>query len=385
MTVSPAAGSAQERDARPDASPRRLSSLDALRGMTVAAMIVVNSPGNRTAYAQLDHAQWHGCTAADLVFPFFLFIVGVSLAFSLSKRLEADGAEGMGPRIFRRALALFALGMLLNAIPGYHLSSIRVPGVLQRIAVCYLLAGLLFIKTSLRARLVFTAAALVGSWLLLTRIPVPGYGAGALSPEGNLASWLDRLALGAHIYRQGPYDPEGILSTLGALATTMAGTFAGQWLRSGAAQGAKIKGLLRAGAFTFTAGWLWSLSFPLNKALWTSSYALYTAGLALWGLALCYWLIEVRGIRAWARPFEGLGANAIAAYVLPILLIKFLVFYRLPVPGLQDVQPRIFICDHIFGTWLSPLNASAAFAFSYTFAWLVFFGLLYRRGVVIKI
>ncbi|MCX5785211.1 MAG: heparan-alpha-glucosaminide N-acetyltransferase domain-containing protein [Elusimicrobia bacterium] len=363
----------------------RLLSLDAFRGITIAAMIIVNTPGNQEAYKQLDHAEWNGCTMTDLVFPFFLFIVGVSLVFSLSKRLERDGGKGLAPQIFKRTLIIYALGMVLNAIPNYHPSTIRILGVLQRIALCYCAASFIFIKTTLRAQIAIAACALVGYWLVMTQIPVPGYGAGILTKEGSLASWLDRLVLGAHTYRQGVYDPEGILSTIPALVTTMFGIFTGLWLRSARTAGKKTRGLMRAGALMFITGWLWSLSFPLNKALWTSSYVLYTGGLALWLLALCYWLIEIRDIKAWSKPFEIFGINAIAAYMLPIFLLKFLVLYKLNVPGGEPVQLRIFICDHIFGTWLSPLNASAAFAFSYMALWLGFFWLLYRRNIFIKI
>ncbi|HAH31055.1 MAG TPA: DUF5009 domain-containing protein [Elusimicrobia bacterium] len=363
----------------------RLLSLDAFRGLTIAAMIIVNTPGNQEAYTQLDHAQWDGCTMTDLVFPFFLFIVGVSLVFSLSKRRELDGGRGLAPQILRRTLIIYALGMVLNAIPNYHPSTIRILGVLQRIALCYCAASFLFIKTRVRTQAILTAAALLGYWLIMTQIPVPGYGAGVLTKEGSLASWLDRLILGAHTYRQGPYDPEGILSTIPALATTMLGIFAGLWLRSERAAAQKTRGLMRGGAILFIIGWLWSMSFPLNKALWTSSYVLYTGGLALWLLALCYWLIEIKDIKAWSKPFEIFGINAIAAYMLPIFLLKFLVLFKLNVPGGEPIQLRIFICDHVFGTWLSPLNASAAFAFSYMALWLGFFWLLYKRNIFIKI
>ena len=363
----------------------RLLSLDVFRGITIAGMIIVNTPGNQEAYRQLDHAEWNGCTMTDLVFPFFLFIVGVSLVFSLSKRLERDGGKGLAPQIFRRTLLLYAFGMILNAIPNYHPSTIRILGVLQRIALCYCLASFIFIKTTLRTQLAIAVSALLGYWLVMTQVPVPGYGAGILTKEGSFASWLDRLALGVHTYRQGPYDPEGILSTLPSLVTTLLGIFAGLWLKTQNPENRRLAGLAAGGAVLALAGWLWGLSFPLNKALWTSSYVLFTGGLALWLLALCYWLIEMKGIRAWGKPFEIFGINAIAAYMLPIFLLKFLVLYKLPVPGGEPLQLRIFVCDHIFGTWLSPLNASAAFAFSYMGLWLAFFWLLYRKNIFIKI
>jgi len=364
----------------------RLLSLDVFRGITIALMIIVNTPGNNEAYRQLDHAEWSGLTMTDLVFPFFLFIVGVSIVFSLSKRLEQGRTAGLAGQILKRSLIIYALGMVLNAIPNYHPSTIRILGVLQRIAICYFFTSLLFIKTSLKTQIGITAGALLGYWLAMTYIPVPGIGAGVLTKEGSLASWLDRAVLGAHTYRSGVYDPEGLLSTIPSLATSLLGVFAGLWLRSARAQGDKVKGLLAAGAVAAGIGWLWGLTFPINKALWTSSYVLVTGGLALWLLALCYWLIEMKGVKAWGKPFEIFGINAIAAYMLPIFLLKFLVLYKVPVAGAVDpVQLRVLLCDNIFGTWLSPLNASAAFAFSYMFLWLAAFWLLYRRKIFIKI
>ena len=359
----------------------RLLSLDVFRGITIALMIVVNTPGNRVAYSQLEHAEWHGLTMTDLVFPFFLFIVGVSLVFSLAKCVEKGATSGLIARIFKRALIIYAFGLLLNAIP------IRLLGVLQRIALCYFFASLLFLKTSLRTQLAVTAAALLGYWLAMTYIPVPGIGAGILTKEGSLASWIDRVILGAHTYRSGVFDPEGLLSTIPALATTMFGVFTGRWLRSGLSTHLeKLKGMLAAGAVLAAAGWLWGLAFPINKALWTSSYVLVTAGLGLWLLALCYWLIEMKNIRAWGKPFEIFGINAIAAYMLPIFLLKFLVLYKPPVAGAAEPeQLRVIICNTVFGTWLSPLNASAAFAFSYMLLWLAAFWQLYRKRLFIKI
>ena len=364
----------------------RLLSLDVFRGITIALMIIVNTPGNREAYSQLDHAEWSGLTMTDLVFPFFLFIVGVSIVFSLAKRLEKGTTDGLVPQIFKRALIIYAFGMVLNAIPNYHPSTIRILGVLQRIAICYFFASLLFLKTSLKTQIAVAAAALLGYWLAMTYLPVPGIGAGVLTKEGSLASWLDRAVLGAHTYRSGVYDPEGILSTIPALATTLLGVFTGLGLKSGRAQFEKVKGLLAAGLVSVAVGWLWGLAFPINKALWTSSYVLVTAGLALWLLALCYWLIEMKDIKAWGRPFEIFGINAIAAYMLPIFLLKFLVLYKIPVPGAAEPeQLRVLICNGVFGAWLSPLNASAAFAFSYMLLWLAAFWLLYRKKIFIKI
>lgn len=367
------------------AANSRLLSLDVFRGLAVAAMIVVNTPGNSEIYRQLDHSEWGGCTVADLVFPFFLFIAGVSLVFSLSRRIEKGGDQGLIPQILKRAAIIYCLGMVLNAIPDYQLSTIRMTGVLQRIAICYGITAILFIRTGVKTQIAAAAAALLGYWLAMTYIPVPEFGPGLLTKEGSLASYLDRLILGRHVYRQGVYDPEGILSTVPALATAMLGVFTGLWLRREGEDNIKIFGMYLGGVALVSTGYIWDLWFPINKALWTSSYVLYTGGLALFALAVCYLLIDILDIKAWGRPFEIFGMNAIAAYMLPILLLKFLVLYKLDAPGGEPVQLRIWLCDRLFGAWLSPINASAAFAVSYTLLWLSVFWLLYKRKIFIKI
>lgn len=371
-------------DAPQPQKPERLRSLDVLRGLTIFGMIVVNTPGNTESYLQLDHAPWNGCTLADLVFPFFLFIAGISIVFSLSRRLESGRTEGLAAKILRRSAVIFGLGLFLNAIPNYHPSTIRIMGVLQRIAVCYAAGSLLFLRTGLKTQLAAAAAVLAGYWAVMTYIPVPGFGPGVLTKDGSLASFIDRAVLGAHVYRQGTYDPEGLLSTIPALATILLGIFAGRWLMTSRDAKTKIFGMLAVGGLAVIAGRLWGLWFPINKALWTSSYVLYTAGLALFALAACYFLVDVLGWDRWGKPFEIYGMNAIAAYVLPILLLKFLVLYKLDVPGGEPLQLRLWLCGHVFGGWLSPLNASAAFAFSYAFLWLIPFAYLHRKKIFLK-
>ncbi len=356
----------------------RLLSLDVFRGMTIAGMIVVNSPGNNSAYAPLSHSHWNGCTPADLVFPFFLFIAGTALDLSFARR-PVPASE-----ILRRAGALVALGFLLNAIPNYHLSTFRFAGVLQRIAVCYAAAALLLLHTDLRTRAAVAAAILVGYWLLMTQVPVPGFGPGILTPEGSLASYIDRVLFGAHNYFNGPFDPEGFLSTLPAIATTLLGQFAGTWLRSERAPAERARGLFAAGIAALAVGWLWGRWFPVNKSLWTSSYVLVTGGAAASLLAALYWTLDVHGWKAWSKPFEVYGTNAIAAYVLHLLVLKALVYTRVDLGG-GPVSPRILICDSLFGAWLSPRNASLAFALAYTGIWLAVLWGLYRRRLFLKV
>jgi len=362
----------------------RLLSLDVFRGLTIAAMVLVNSPGNQTAYAPLEHSEWNGCTFTDLVFPFFLFAMGMAVALSFSRRLERhESAQDLVPKVLFRTLILFTLGLLLNGFPKYDLSSLRIMGVLQRIALCYLAAGLLFLRTKVWTQAAIASVLLVGYWWAMTLIPVPRYGAGDLGMEGNLAAYIDRLLLEGHLYKP-VYDPEGLLSTLPAIATTLLGNLTGVWLRSSLTQPQKLRGMIIAGLVTAAAGWGWGTVFPMNKALWTSSYVLWTGGLALLVFAVCYWLIEMQDWRAWGRPFEILGSNAILVYVLHILFLK--IQNRITMPRLDGTPGnlRLYLSEHAFH-WTTPQNASLLYAISYTLLWLAVAWILYRKKLFIKI
>jgi predicted acyltransferase len=376
----------------PPAAPPRLLSVDALRGLTVAAMVLVNNPGTWSAvYAPLRHAPWHGWTPTDMVFPFFLFVVGVSIPLALGPALDR-GERGLPGRVLRRAAVIFALGLLLHALPYFPLATLRIPGVLQRIAVCYLLAALLVLVTrgarGWRAQAIVTGALLVGYWLLMTRVGAPGQVAGDLSPAGNLAGHVDRLVLGTRhiLHATREYDPEGILSTLPATATTLMGVLAGHGLRagrSGLRSGHQIVGGLALGGLGATAlGWLWGLSFPVNKALWTSSYALLMAGLAALVLAAFHWLIEVRGRRGWAGPFAILGVHALALFFLSSLMAKLLLIVRVG-PGGPRLHAWLF--DHLFAPWAAPVNASLAYALAYVALWWGLTWALDRSGLRLRV
>ena len=369
-------------------APARLLSVDALRGLTVAAMVLVNNPGTwRAVYPPLRHADWHGWTPTDTVFPFFLFVVGVSIPLALGPRLERE-EPGLDRRVLRRAAAIFALGLLLHALPFFPLATLRIPGVLQRIAVCYLLAALLVLATrgarGWRLQAVAAAGLLAGYWLLMTQVAAPGQVAGDLSPAGNLAGYVDRLVLGpAHIWSGAKaYDPEGILSTLPATATTLAGVLAGHWLRAGRPEARVAAGLAAGGAVTAALGWLWGLSFPVNKPLWTSSYALLMAGLAALALAACYWVIEVRARRAWAAPFALLGVHALLLFFLSSLIAKLLIIIRVGAGG-----PRLhaWLFDHLFAPWAAPVNASLAYALAYVLLWWGLIRAIDRAGLRLRL
>jgi predicted acyltransferase len=364
-------------------SNRRLVSLDAFRGLTVAGMVLVNNPGTwRAVYPPLRHASWHGWTPTDLVFPFFLFIVGVAIPLALGPRL-ADG-EGRGrivARILRRSITIFALGLILHAVPSLDLATLRIPGVLQRIAVCYLAAALLFVVAGWRTLAIVSATALLAYWAGLMLVPVPGFGAGDLGPEGNLAAWLDRALLGPHIWRVGRvYDPEGILSTVPAVVTTLFGVLTGQWIRSGRSADVAVRGLFMAGSVGIALGLAWGRWLPLNKSLWTSSYAVFTAGAALIVLALCYWAIEIRGWRWWTPPFVVLGINALAVFFLSTLLAKLLIYVHIAGP---DGRPRVLqamLFQALFAGWV-PAAASLVWALANVLLWWAVMYLLFRSGV----
>lgn len=362
----------------------RLLSLDVFRGMTIVGMILVNSPGNNTAYSWLEHSQWNGCTFADLVFPFFLFIVGVSLAYAFSKRLEFGGiTPQLFVKIVQRTCIIFILGLILNGFPHYDLSTLRFFGVLQHIAACYFLAAILFLTTSLRVQAVIFVGLLIGYWLIMTWVPVPGYGVGNLTPDGNLAAYIDRSLLAGHLYHE-TYDPEGILSTIPALATTLLGNLTGGWLLSKYRPPIKVLGMVVAATAALALGWIWSFWFPINKNLWTSSFVLWTGGLALYLLALCYWIIEIVDWRRWCKPFEIFGINALAAYVLHIMLLK--IQNRIPMTLLNGTTGnlRLYITEHLFA-WTTLPNASLLYAVSYVLLWLLVLGTLYHFRIFIKV
>ena len=373
--------------ARP-ATAGRLISLDVFRGLTIAGMVLVNNAGNWSAvYPPLLHAQWHGWTPTDLVFPFFVFIVGVAIPLAFEKRKIAGGNQrDLYLKIFRRTAVIFLLGLTLNAFPYTmdKLAHLRIPGVLQRIALCYFFAALIFLKARVKTQAIIAAALLAGYWAMMKLIAAPTFAAGDLSLEGSLASWVDRTLLAGHTYRP-MYDPEGLLSTIPAIATALSGVLAGQWLTQKRESLDKIAGLFAAGALLVITGYVWDWFFPINKALWTSSYVMFTGGLALQLLALCYWAIDLKGYRRWAQPFAVFGVNALALYVLSGLMAKTLLV--IPAPKLDGSAGdlKTFLYERAFATWLSPINASLAFALSYLALWWLFMFALYRRKIFIKV
>jgi predicted acyltransferase len=363
--------------------------LDVFRGLTMASMVIVNNPGDwGHVYAPLLHAEWNGLTFTDLIFPFFLFIVGVSITLS---------TRSQGPvwPILRRALLVFGLGLFLAGYPRFDATRWRIPGVLQRIAVCYLAAALVYRATApadlkrlarqAAALTALVAVLLVGYWAAMTLVPVPGGRAGDLSPDGNLAAFIDRALMGGHLWKP-TWDPEGLLSTFPAIATTLLGVLTGMWLRARAEKPERGVAPLAAAAFvTLLVGYRWSELFPANKNLWTSSYVLITGGRAALYLAILVWLIDVRGWRGWTKPFVILGMNAITLFVLSGLLVKTLLLIRVPAADGTSVAVSRWIYESFYVPLAAPKNASLLYALTHL---VLLFGVLawmYRRRIFLKV
>jgi predicted acyltransferase len=364
----------------------RLLSLDVFRGVAVAGMILVNHPGDpQEVWPQLAHAPWNGWTAADLVFPAFLFIVGVAIALSLApwKRPEVRRAP-IVRRIVMRTVALFGLGLLLNAFPAFHLATLRIPGVLQRIAVCYLLASLAFLTLDVPGHVVLLVTLLGTYWVLMTRVPVPGSGAGVLEPGADLAAWLDRLTLNGHLGR-GTWDPEGLLSTLPALASTLMGVLAGHWVRGARTVAAKSVGLVVAGLAGVVVGECLGRWFPINKNLWTSSFAVVTGGMSALLFGMTSWVVDVKRHRRLAMPFLVFGRNPIALYVLATLVAKVLDTVVVAGADGTTTSLREMAYRLAFASWAGPVAGSFLFSLAFVAVWLLPMAILYRRSVFIRV
>lgn len=357
---------------------QRLVSLDAFRGATIAAMMLVNNLGSHSkAYPPLLHAEWHGWTPTDLIFPFFLWMVGVAMTFSFARRVEEGGDKGVLLRhTVRRSALIFGLGLLLAGFPYYDLSTIRIPGVLQRIAVCYLIGSVIFLYTTWRGQVAAIVGVCTAYWMLMTLYPVPGFGPGVLEPIGNFSQYIDWMVLPGHLYRATKvWDPEGIVSTLPAIGTVLLGALAGHLLRSRKELTEKAVWLLATGVLLTAAGAMLGWAMPINKKIWTVSFAVFTAGMAQLGLGTFYWFIDGQGWKKWATPLVHYGSNAIVVYALSGLVARLwtLTGWR------QPVYTAVFV------PLGSPEFASMCFGLAhmvglYGVAWL-----MYRRGWLVRL
>ncbi len=375
----------------------RLLSLDVFRGMTVAGMVLVNNPGGSPVYSQLEHAEWNGWTPTDFVFPFFVFIVGVSISLALGKRVETGVVDrDIYFKIFKRFAVIFLLGTFLATFPFYNftkegwidLSTVRILGVLQRIALCYLFTALIFLRTNWKQQAIIAGALLLIYWALMTLINVPGCQVTTYNDKAcNLAAYLDRMILGeGHIWKGGKvYDPEGLLSTVPAIATCLSGVLTGHWLRRKTGDYQKVAAMFFFGITLCAAGWIWNFWFPINKALWTSSYVVYMSGLALCFLGFCYWLIDIEGYKKWTKPFVIFGVNALALFVGSGVMARLLTLIKFHDADGNPYSLQSVIYGNLFLPFAAPINASLMFAVSFILVWLFLLWLLYRKGIFIKI
>ena len=390
----------------------RLLALDVFRGMTVAGMLLVNNPGSwATIYPPLEHARWHGWTPTDLIFPFFLFIVGVTTHLSLgARRARGDDEGAIVRQVLRRGALIFLFGLALSAFPffqwgpiegiadptfldrvRYRVEHLRILGVLQRIGLAYTAAALLTLRTTPRQQVAILLGILVGYWALMTLVPVPDQGRLGLylldDPSTPLSAWLDRTLLGTdHLWIGGKtWEPEGLLSTLPAVGSTMLGVLAGRWLGAPRPLAERLAGLFAVGALLLVAGLMWHWVFPINKNLWTSSYVVFGGGTALVTLATSMWIIDVHGVRWWTRPFVVYGMNPMVAFLGSGIMARCLYsIFKVEHEG-KTVPLQAAIYQEAYASWLPPHAASFAFALSFVLVWLGILTLLHRRGIVLKV
>lgn len=403
----------------PKKSRERLLSLDVFRGVTVAGMLLVNDPGTWSAiYPPLEHANWNGWTPTDLVFPFFLFIVGITTHLSLSaRRARGDSEREIRRQILRRGAMIFLLGFLLNGFPFFTWGAVsgiadptflqrvvdrlyhwRIMGVLQRIGLAYLCAAMLTQGFSAKRIVTTIGALLLGYWLLMTVVPVPGTGGtlGALlldNPSSTMAAYWDRFflnwtrfGLGNHIWTGSvTFDPEGLFSTIPAICTAMLGVLAGRWIAVERPLDERLNALFAAGCLGMVFGMIWNWAFPINKSIWTSSYVVFTAGMACVAIATIMWIVDLRGIKRWTNFFVIYGTNPLIAFMgsgLIARLIYSVIFVRFH--G-ERVPLELAIYESLFKSWLAPVNASLAFALCFVGLWYVILVVLYRRKIFLKV
>ena len=396
----------------------RLLSLDVFRGFTVAGMLLVNDPGSwGSIYPPLEHAPWNGWTPTDLIFPFFLFIAGITTYLSLSsRRARGDDERAIRAQIIRRGALIFLFGFLVNGFPYFTWGSVtgvadptllqrmgdrllhwRVMGVLQRIGIAYMVAALLTQRSTLRQQIAIIAALLLGYWVAMTVLPVPGEGTiGALllnDPQRTMAAWTDRLVLdwsrwglGNHLWVSGvTWDPEGILSTIPAICTAMLGNLAGRWIAQRRPLTERLTGMAAVGSLGMMVGLMWHWVFPINKSLWTSSYVVFTAGMAALSLSTIMWMVDFQKIRGWTKPVVIYGVNPIIAFIGSGVMARLIYSIIKVDSGGKRIPIQAWLYQIFFASWLSPVNASLAFAVAFVLFWYGILYVLYRKNIILKV
>lgn len=365
----------------PQHSVTRLTSLDAMRGFTIAAMILVNYPGSwKFIYQPLEHAEWNGLTPTDLIFPFFLFIVGVSITLSFTKMLEKGIPEKeLYKKIIFRALKIFAVGIFLSLLPKFDIGTIRITGVLQRISIVFFACSIIFLNTSVKVQIWLGTITLIVYWLVMTLIPTPGVGEVMLERGVNLAAWVDSVLLPGRMW-QGTWDPEGILSTFPSIVTGITGLLAGHLLLSKRTPHEKTILLLVFGFAAVTAGYIWGLTFPVNKNLWSSSYVLVSSGLASLLLGTLYYAVDILNYQSGTKPGIIFGANAIAIYFLSDIIS--ILFYSIPFGSVSLNQHFMTALTEI---GIAPKLVSMVYAIIFVFINFCIAYLLYIKKIFIKL
>ncbi|MDD8018044.1 MAG: DUF5009 domain-containing protein [Bacteroidota bacterium] len=380
--------------------PERLLSLDAFRGFTIAGMILVNNPGSWShIYPQLEHAEWSGWTFTDWIFPFFLWIVGVAMTFSFAIRTaKGDSKQKLLLNVLRRSAIIFGLGLFLAGFPfgllwGHHFSFsfIRIPGVLQRIAVCYFIASVIYLYLSTRGQIIAIGAVCISYALMMFYIPVPDIGAGLFEKGKNFAAYFDSIFLTGHMWSATKtWDPEGIISTLPAIATALFGAITGDYLRkSPHSKEEKSAWMFVFGAGLLLLGALLDMWMPINKSLWTVSYTIFMAGWALCIFGIFYFLIDAKGIKKWAHPFIVYGMNAIFVFVLSGVVARIMGLWKFNVQlsngTFDNVSMKTIITQNIFDPLFSPINASLMFALCWVFGLYVVVWWMYKKKWFVKV
>lgn len=381
----------------------RLVSLDVLRGLAVVGMILVTDPGSYGAvYPQLLHAQWNGATATDMIFPTFLFAVGIAITLSFASRVERGyDRSRLARHALIRSAVIFAIGLVVNGFPDYHLRTLRVPGVLQRIALCYLFGALIYLalgngrqpRAALRRSWTIAGivlAILIGYWCVLKLVPVPGFGWNRLDSVGNAGAYIDRLVFGTqHMWVWGTtpgygvtYDPEGLLSTLPAIATLLIGILTGEWLRTANSRKRKAVLLAAAGIVLTLAGWFLDPMLPINKRIWTSTFVLFGGGVSLLVFSALYFVLDIRRWRWWTAPVLVFGANAIFAFALSNVITVLTDRIHMSANGLTVHQ---WAYRDVFATWLQPVHASLAYAVFIVLVNMALLWPLYWRRIFLRV
>lgn len=419
----------------------RLISLDVFRGFTILLMTIVNNPGSwGHIYPPLEHAEWNGCTPTDMVFPFFIFIMGTAIPFAMpDKQFDIT----IFNKIIVRSLRIFCLGLFLNyfskielfGLEGVSLLAlrliitfgvayallgnfnlkvktylvlgifatllflaysqieayrdVRIPGVLQRIAIVYFFSSLLYLKTNQKMQLLIASFILIGYWLLMAFVPVPGFGEANFEKGTNLAAWLDNLLLNGHLWSYSKtWDPEGILSTLPAIATGIFGMYIGQILNLQIPKIEIAKKTVIIGIALVITGLIWSIIFPINKSLWSSSYVLYTAGIATLCLTLLYYIIDVFNYKKWTKFFLIWGVNPMIVFFFSGIIPRVLSSIKVQNPEVtaEHINLQNFIYSYrIVPIFSNPLNASLAFALLYALLWSLILWVFYKNKLIFKV